>query len=335
MVRRAGLLMLLGVLGGCVDSAAFDRPRDDRPPSGGVAAGPLRPRGPAGYLDWADSRSGRRPEDGTGPRGQSATTVAGLASTTPAGPPGEVEPRPPAAAVSVVNSKRLQINYEVKDVGPSGLDTVELWYRHDGGAWKKYGDAPPQPPYVIDVPGEGRYDFTLLARNRAGQGKTRPEAGDEPQVAVEVDLTKPAVEVVAPQYDPKANALTVLWQAADKNLGAQPIALCWSRDPNGPWVPIITQLPNTGRYVWKLPPGLPPRFWVQVEASDLAGNVATVTTGDAVALAPAAAGPAVAEGAAEQPAAAIVAVEARQPAGGDAPPRPARMPTLTLEPIDD
>jgi hypothetical protein len=313
--------MLLGVLGGCVDSASVDRPRDDRLPPGGGVAGPLRPRGPAGYADWADSR---RADETAGPRGQSATAVAGLASISPAGPLGDPVPRSSSSAASVVNSKRLQINYEVKDVGPSGLAVVELWYRHNGGPWQKYGDAPQQPPFVVDVPDEGRYDFTLLARNRAAQGKTRPDAGDEPQVAVEVDLTKPAVAVVAPRYDPKENTLTLLWQATDRNLGAQPIALCWSRDPRGPWVPIITQLPNTGRYVWKLPAGLPERFWVQVEASDLAGNVATVATADAVALAPAVA----AEQGAVQPAAAVVAVE-------PPPQRPARVPTLTMEPIDE
>ncbi len=135
-----------------------------------------------------------------------------------------------------------------------------------------------------------------------------------------MDLTKPSVMAPAPQYDAKANTLTILWQATDKNLGPQPIALCWSKDPAGPWVPIITQIQNTGRYVWKLPAGLPSRFWVQVEASDLAGNVATTVSKDAVALAPEAA----------PPAAAVVTVEAPE-----AKRQPARTPTLTLEPINE
>jgi hypothetical protein len=235
--------------------------------------------------------------------------------------------------VSVVNSRRLQINYEVKDVGPSGLAAVELWYTHNGSPWQKYGDAPQQPPFVVDVAEEGVYGFTLLARNRAGQGKDRPDPGDPAQVTVEVDMTRPTVEVPAPQLDAQARTLTVLWQATDKNLGAQPVALCWSRDPDGPWVPIITGLENTGRYVWKLPDGLPSRFYVQVEASDLAGNVAAVRSPNAVALAPAAGAPAVA--AAEAPGAAIVAVEARQPAQAEQPPQPVRTPTLTLEPINE
>jgi hypothetical protein len=330
------MLVLLGMLGGCFapqsDPVVMDVPMPGRPPAGPGAAGPLRPRGPAGYQDWASAQRGA---------GLPAGTVAGLASSAPAGPladgsagrPGGADRAPAAAAV--VNSKRLQINYEVKDVGPSGLAAVELWYTHNGGPWQKYGDAPQKPPFVVDVEDEGLYGFLLLARNRAGQGKARPEAGDAAQVTVEVDLTRPSVEVAAPTYNAKEKTLTILWQASDKNLGGQPIALCWSRAPAGPWTPIITQLSNTGRYVWKLPAGLPSRFFVQVEASDLAGNVATAQTTEAVALVPGADEPAVA--ADGQPAAAIVAVEARQPAAAAAgdESRPARPPTLTLEPINE
>src|SRR5262249_13358832 len=135
---------------------------------------------------------------------------------------------------------------------------------------------------------EGLYGFTLVARNRAGKGKTRPEPNEPPQASVEVDLTRPAVEVGSAQYDPQGRTLTVVWQADDKNFGPQPVALSWAREPSGPWMPIITQIENTGRYVWKVPTGVPSRVWLQVEASDLAGNVSTAQTADAVALGPAA-----------------------------------------------
>jgi hypothetical protein len=352
MKRRAGMLVLLGMLGGCFaprsDPVAIDLPMAGRPPAGNGVAGPLRPRGPMGVQDWANSQRGSTVPGMAGqPAAANATTVAGLASSTPAGAlpeytvgrpsaagsapapfQAEAEPRSGAGSMSVVNTRRLQINYEVKDVGPSGLAAVELWYTHNGGAWAKYGDAPQQPPFVVDVADEGVYGFTLLARNRAGQGKSRPYPGDKAQITVEVDTTKPAVEVATPQVNGQEKTLTILWQASDKNLGPQPIALCWSRDPAGPWVPIITQLENTGRYVWKLPAGVPSRVWVQVEASDLAGNVAAVRSTDAVALAP---NP-------DQLAAAIVAVEARQPAAPaetEEPPQPARTPTLTLEPLNE
>jgi hypothetical protein len=368
MRRKAGILVLLGMLGGCFtphsDPEVIDMTATGQAP--GSAMAPVgRPRGPAGYQDWASQRNtgwpgGTAPtafaQSTTGGRGGpvagNAGEVAGLASRTTPGPLAEhtagraagrttsplpdelvgARPRSALPNAAVVNSKRIQINYEVKNVGPSGLDRVELWYTRNHGPWQKYATLPKEPPYVINVEEEGLYGFTLLARNRAGQGKVQPEPNDPPQVAVEVDLTRPAVEVGKPQYDARAQTLTVLWQASDKNLGVQPIAVCWAREPTGPWMPIITQIENTGRYVWKLPNGVPARVWLQVEASDLAGNVATARTADAVALGsgPGFVPPAVATEP-PPPAAAIVTVGADD---GAAEARPSRAPTLTLEPLD-
>jgi hypothetical protein len=365
MRRKAGILVLLGMLGGCFtphsDPEVIDMTATG--PGSGSAMAPVgRPRGAAGYQDWVVRRgAGGGPgtvDQGTaGPRGGpvagNAGEVAALASRATPGPladstaarhaartpgplPAELvgaEPRPPVPNAAVVNSKRIQINYEVKDVGPSGLDRVELWYTRNHGPWQKYATLPKDPPFVIDVEEEGLYGFTLLARNRAGQGKARPEPNDPAQVAVEVDLTRPAVEVGRPQYDVQGQTVTVLWQASDKNLGAQPIALCWAREPTGPWMPIITQLENTGRYVWRLPNGVPARVWLQVEASDLAGNVTTARTAEAVALGtgPDLALPPAVATRPPAPTAAIVAVGAGEGAG-QAPPN--RAPILTLEPLD-
>jgi len=86
--------------------------------------------------------------------------------------------------------------------------------------------------------------------------------------------------------DPRGKAVTILWEANDKNLTARPIALSWARTAGGPWQPIVSQLENTGQYVWKLPAGVPPRIWVRVEAEDLAGNLAVAETPDAISPAP-------------------------------------------------
>jgi hypothetical protein len=372
MRRKAGILVLLGMLGGCIaphsDPEVIDMTATGQAP--GSAMTPVgRPRGPAGYQDWAARRSAEGPggtmpgavaQGQPGPHGMPVGgEVAALASRATPGSPSDytaarpaaparipapppkalsaAEPRQPASNAAVVNSKRIQINYEVKDVGPSGLDRIELWYTHNHGPWQKYASLPKDPPFVIDVDEEGLYGFTLLARNKAGQGKTRPEPNDPPQVAVEVDLTKPAVEVASPQYDAQGQTVTVLWQASDKNLGPQPIALCWARQPTGPWMPIITQIENTGRYVWKLPNGVPSRVWVQVEASDVAGNVAIARTADAVALGTGPSGPefTLSPAVATQPGRPAAAIVAADTGAGAAQPRPGRTPILTLEPIDE
>lgn len=186
-------------------------------------------------------------------------------------------PPPSTAAVRMVNSKRISLNYEVQNVGKSGISTVELWYTQDGRNWQKYEErANQQPPFVFDVNDEGRYGFTLLVRSGVGLGKRPPQVGDPPQIWVEVDLTKPVVQVLNVDVGRGAEAgnLTIHWRATDKNLGHQPITLSFAEQPTGPWTPIAANVENAGRYVWKMPPqGVPFRFLVRVEATDLAGNV--------------------------------------------------------------
>jgi len=181
-----------------------------------------------------------------------------------------------ASGVRFVNSKRFRLNYEVKDVGPSGITGVELWYTQDGRTWHKHDATPHQhSPYVVEVGDEDLYGFTLRVRSGAGMGKEPPRPGDPPQVWVAVDATEPAVRLLAaePGTGQGAGTITILWAASDKNLTQQPITLSYAEQAAGPWVPIATKLPNTGRYLWQIPPGTPLRFLVRVEAADQAGNV--------------------------------------------------------------
>jgi hypothetical protein len=202
------------------------------------------------------------------PKPLTATTTT--ANRNPSGP-----------VVRLVNKKRITLNYEVKDVGPSGVSGVELWYTRDAKDWKRHDSAPEtKPPYIIEVQEEGLYGFTLLAKNGIGLSKDPPRSGDLPQVWVEVDLTRPTVAVtdVKAGYSDKAPILTVQWKANDKNLGGQPITVSYAEKENGPWQPIVTNVENTGRCAWPLRPGVPPKLFVRVEARDLAGNVGAAQT---------------------------------------------------------
>jgi hypothetical protein len=201
---------------------------------------------------------------------------------TPAGGTAET----PAGGVNVrmVNSKRISINYDVKEVGKSGIAVIELWYtRDEGRKWQKYDErVNPQPPYVysFEVDGEGLYGFTLVARNRAGFGEAPPKVGDPAQVWVEVDLTKPVVRIQSVEVGRGADlgSLTITYAVTDKNLALQPVTLSYAEKPDGPWVPIASQQENTGRYVWRFPESVPYQFYVRVEAADRAGNVGVAVT---------------------------------------------------------
>src|SRR5205807_9911210 len=39
-----------------------------------------------------------------------------------------------------VNSKKISLNYEIKEEGPSGVQAVELWFTRDMQTWEKYSE---------------------------------------------------------------------------------------------------------------------------------------------------------------------------------------------------
>jgi hypothetical protein len=221
------------------------------------------------------------------------TMINGAAASLPLPPPVQpalVEPpvaRPTAAAVRMVNSKRISLNYEIKDVGPSGVSTVELWYTQDGKKWEK-SDTPskPRPPFVVDVKEEGLYGFTLVARNGVGLGKRPPCAGDQPQIWVEVDVTKPVVKLLDIQAGVSGESphLNVCWKATDTNLSQRPITISYAEQAAGPWTVLASNIENAGAFLWQLHPGAPPRLLVRVEAIDLVGNVGVAQTPEPILL---------------------------------------------------
>src|SRR5262249_41234813 len=157
-----------------------------------------------------------------------------------------------------------------------GVSAVELWYTRDGKRWQKDPAAGRgAPPFVAEVEGEGTYGFTLVAKNGLGVGQDPPKSGDLPQVWVEVDLTRPAVkleEVKHGQGD-KARGGTIRWTGKGRNLGGRAIPLSHAEGAGGPGTTVAANLENSGRYVWAMPDKAPARFFVRVEAADLAGNV--------------------------------------------------------------
>ena len=189
----------------------------------------------------------------------------------------------------LVNSKRVSLNYELKDVGPSGVSVVELWYTVNGRSWNKYPhrfDDPKQTAIAFDVEGEGTYGISLCAKSGVGLGERAPQSGDRPQLWIEVDLTKPAVQiqsVVVGNGEDKGK-LFVNWTARDKNLHREPITLSYAEQPTGPWKTFAEKLSNAaGRHVWTMPAsGVPYQFHIKVEAVDQAGNVGEAITDNLV-----------------------------------------------------
>jgi hypothetical protein len=186
----------------------------------------------------------------------------------------------------MVNKRRIQLNFKIEDEGPSGISAVEIWTTTDTRNWQRYKqEINKSPPYFVEVAGEGRYGFTLVARSGVGLSEPPPGPNDQPQIWVEVDETKPVVRLVGVEVGRGADSgnLTVRWTASDnRGLAANPINLSYAPAPEGPWNVIAQGLPNDGRYVWRMGEGIPYQFFVRVEAIDRASNVGHDDTRQAV-----------------------------------------------------
>ena len=202
---------------------------------------------------------------------------------------------PPDAAKDLerkfVNSKQISLGYDLKDVGPSGVSAIELWYTlYNGRAWNKLteypidlkngGEANQPKKLTFEVNDEGIYGITLVAKSGVGLGERSPQPGDRPQFWIEVDLTKPIVTILDIKVGNGIDKgkLTIQWNARDKNLGPTPIRLSYGEQKDGPWNTSADRLTNSGSHVWRMPDQLPYQFFVRVEALDLAGNIGDATT---------------------------------------------------------
>jgi hypothetical protein len=230
-----------------------------------------------------------------------ATTQCSLAGTGgygfpsygPGGNDGAPKTGPSGVALDpgrrFINTKRVALNYEITDSGPSGISSIDLWFTNDGRIWSKYelpkasaNDPTFKGPLAFDVQGEGIYGFTLIPKSGVGISAPPPQVGEKPQIWIEVDLTKLVVElksVLVGQGTDKGK-LYISWAAADKNFGNTPISLSYGATADGPWTLIYGKLPNTGSYVWTMPVGgsMPWQFFIKVEAIDLAGNIGEAIT---------------------------------------------------------
>jgi hypothetical protein len=246
-------------------------------------------RSDRGQARWEPGFSGpvevrMQVKDRAGNLGEATTRIT-PDSTRPMNPADDTVPA--EAPVRKINTTRISLNYKLEDVGPSDISIVEIWKTRDGKTWQRYPkDADKKGPFIVEVDGEGRYGFTLIAKSGVGLGENAPRAGDQPQIWVEVDLTKPEVRIadVVVGRGPDTGNMTVTWTATDRNLSRQPISILYATKIEGPWLPVpgATRIENTGRFVWKMQADVPFEFFVRVEASDEAGNVGQAETAHSV-----------------------------------------------------
>lgn len=249
------------------------------------------------------------PPPGIGGVGERGGVAASRHSPTPPAVAPGVPPPGDRPAVQPVNNRRVTLEYEVARYGPSGIGSVDLYItRDDGLTWQpiaaEHGTPlstpadPKQPGNLrrtlsVNLTDDGAYGFYMVVKSGAGLGRGAPRAPEPPQIRVELDTLPPKSMLFKPEAQPgQRDALVISWQAADKNLAANPITIQWAEQKNGPWEFIGgPQLPNghhspkpdvdpraTGSYSWQPPANIPYKVYMRLTVRDAAGNVAVAET---------------------------------------------------------
>jgi hypothetical protein len=202
------------------------------------------------------------------------------------------------------NSTHLELDYEVAECGPSDIGAVDLWLTRDNGRnWEFFREdqagpraagnmpglsGPGKRTVAVDLPCEGLYGFTIVLKSQAGLCRQPPVAGEAPEIRVEVDTTPPSILLYGPKADSRQrDAVILTWEVTEKN-PTPTVALEWSPDPAAGWQLIaetpgspslLPDHPDGKSYVWKMPPGTPPKVHLRVTARDAAGNASVAETG--------------------------------------------------------
>ena len=197
----------------------------------------------------------------------------------------------------IVNDRKIKLQFKIGERPKSGIGSLELWATRSGNDWRKV-EQPFSPPeegkddaeIVYEVPQDGTYGFTLVARSKANVSQTPPSGNQPPQIWVVVDTQLPEASLTSIKFaqanDPRTLVLT--WKAKDEHLEAMPVIFEYAVvDKAGvptAWKPLTEPLSNTGRHVCATPqlPDNAYQFKVRMNVFDRAGNVAVVEYKDPI-----------------------------------------------------
>lgn len=185
------------------------------------------------------------------------------------------------AGPQVVNHHIFDLEYQIDDVGPSGVSAVELYVTEDGGQhWFTYGnDDDVHSPVLIDTRGEGTFGFSVRVRNGLGFADDAPQPGQAPEMMVTVDESPPAIELAKPGIRTDGfGTIQLSWKVRELNPSSTPVRLEYSAASNGPWTPVFDWQFDQSEYQWGVRPGMPTQLYFRLLARDAAGNVATAQT---------------------------------------------------------
>ena len=147
----------------------------------------------------AAPRTRRELEQVDGPRLPGPTMVPTSTEAAPFAVTGPDEKLPPGIQPRMLNTRRIELDYEVEAFDAAGSHKIEIWGTKDSGqTWAKVGsDDDDHGPAYVTVDADGLYGFRIVVVNANGVADDLPKPGDAPDVWIGVDTTKPMGRIVS------------------------------------------------------------------------------------------------------------------------------------------
>jgi hypothetical protein len=194
----------------------------------------------------------------------------------------------PPNSICLLNSRDVELDFEVTKVGLSKIKAVELWTSRDGHFWQRTDrQEGARSPFRTRLGSEGDYGFRLVFESETGQRTPDPKQGERAELSMILDTTPPRITIGLPRpVRNEPGKVRLEWNVVDAHLDRAFLRIEYSEDGNH-WMPVDSAAnlrPDAGSFDWAIPPGLPPRVLFRFTARDKAGNVSIVPTMDKVAI---------------------------------------------------
>lgn len=181
----------------------------------------------------------------------------------------------------------LTLDLDIKDEGPAGLASAQLWISQDDGtSWTQGPFIQDQRTVAWKSPGDGKYRLAIVATDKAGNQSAIPKGKAEDQSALIVDTTAPVILLTSAigiipadkagptqQRDFKpGDKVQVPFAVKDVNLAANTVTVSFQSDPTKGWTEIGKNLPADQTFRFDIPKVETKTAKVKVSAVDSAGN---------------------------------------------------------------
>jgi hypothetical protein len=125
----------------------------------------------------------------------------------------------------------FRVNWTGSDGAGSGLKQAELYYRKDGGAWKRYLTKFITSPITFIHSGDGLYEFYTVGTDNASNLEVPPAT---PDASTTVEATPPFSSAGPLPAFTNMTTIDVPYTADDLGVGVDKVSLFYKKD-NAPW----------------------------------------------------------------------------------------------------